>query len=155
MLFRSQPPPVERQVAEGSRRPAREQKVPVREGNVYGESRHPTDISKDIEKWGSWKQMIGEQPSRSRTAPPLRDEQVPGPSYTLSLPQSRQRSAERNLPIFLPPSMHAHREPTPVISSSSSDDEEEEDLGSDPIPAEVLPQPQPSAPSPEIGRAHV
>ncbi len=65
-----QPPPVERQVAEGLRRPEREQKVPVREGNVYGESQHPTDISKDIEKRGLWKRMIGEQPSCSRTAPP-------------------------------------------------------------------------------------
>ncbi|PIL26313.1 hypothetical protein GSI_12069 [Ganoderma sinense ZZ0214-1] len=37
------------------------------------------------------------------------------------------RSAERNPPVPIPPSMRTHREPTPVISSSSSDDEEEED----------------------------
>ncbi|PIL37704.1 hypothetical protein GSI_01398 [Ganoderma sinense ZZ0214-1] len=107
------------------------------------------DISKDIEKRGSWKQMVGEKPSRSRTAPPSRDEQVPGPSYTRSLPQSRQRSAERDPPVPIPPSMRTHREPTPVILSSSSDDEEEEDMGSDPIPAFVLPQPESPAPSPD------
>ncbi|PIL33228.1 hypothetical protein GSI_04678 [Ganoderma sinense ZZ0214-1] len=45
--------------------------------------------------------------------------------------------------------MRTHREPTPVISSSSSDDEEEEDMGSDPIPAFVLPQPESPAPSPD------
>ncbi|PIL27391.1 hypothetical protein GSI_10539 [Ganoderma sinense ZZ0214-1] len=59
------------------------------------------------------------------------------------------RSAERDPPVPIPPSMRTHREPTPVISSSSSDDEEEEDMGSDPIPAFVLPQPESPAPSPD------
>ncbi|PIL36552.1 hypothetical protein GSI_00241 [Ganoderma sinense ZZ0214-1] len=59
------------------------------------------------------------------------------------------RSAEHDPPVPIPPSMRTHREPTPVISSSSSDDEEEEDMGSDPIPAFVLPQPESPAPSPD------
>ncbi|PIL32967.1 hypothetical protein GSI_05085 [Ganoderma sinense ZZ0214-1] len=59
------------------------------------------------------------------------------------------RSAERDPPVPIPPSMRTHREPTPVILSSSSDDEEEEDMGSDPIPAFVLPQPESPAPSPD------
>ncbi|PIL22579.1 hypothetical protein GSI_15268 [Ganoderma sinense ZZ0214-1] len=59
------------------------------------------------------------------------------------------RSAERDPPVPIPPLMRTHREPTPVILSSSSDDEEEEDMGSDPIPAFVLPQPESPAPSPD------
>ena len=134
------------------RRSERARKIPVHEGNVYGESRHPVDIFKDIEKRGSWNKIVGSSrnTSRSRTAPQSRDERVPGPSSSRSLPRSRDE------PVTCPPSRwNTPREPTPMISSGSSDaEEEEDDSGSpEPIPAESVQNPHSGAPS-ETAEAH-
>ena len=62
------------------RRATRERRVPVRPGNVYGESRHPVQQFKEIEKQGEWKKIVGEQPGRSRATGKSRSESVPGSS---------------------------------------------------------------------------
>ena len=81
------PPPPEDQPQ--PRQSGRARKVPVREGNVYGEARHPVEQFKEIEKQKTWKRVVGEQSSRPRTKPQQRGEQVPGPS---SVPQAPRHS---------------------------------------------------------------
>ncbi|KAL7280477.1 hypothetical protein ACG7TL_005409 [Trametes sanguinea] len=66
--------------------PARVQKVPIRPGNIYGESRHPIEQFKEIEKQGEWEKLIGQKPGRSRATGPSRSEQVPGNSSAPSPP---------------------------------------------------------------------
>ncbi len=150
-----QSPPVEGSGVDIPRRSGREGKIPVRKGNVYGETRHPTDIFKDIEKRESWKKMVETrgQPSRPRpaTVPLSRDERLPGPSSSKSLPRSRDEPAR-----CLPSKWNMPRESTPIISSSSSNDEAENDSGStpEPIPAESNPQPLPGAPNEMGSEAH-
>ncbi|KAI9066891.1 hypothetical protein FKP32DRAFT_1703571, partial [Trametes sanguinea] len=69
-----------------SRVPARERKVPVRPGNIYGEGKHPVQQFKEIEKQGEWEKIIGQKPGRSRAPGPSRSEQVPGNSSAPSPP---------------------------------------------------------------------
>ena len=61
-----------------TRQSKREKKVPRREGNVYGETRHPTDILKGGQR-KEWQQIEGSLPGPSRTSqqPSAPD---PGPS---------------------------------------------------------------------------
>ncbi|KAL7284517.1 hypothetical protein ACG7TL_001808 [Trametes sanguinea] len=66
--------------------PARVRKVPIRPGNIYGESRHPVEQFKEIEKQGEWEKLVGQKPGRSRTTGPSRSEQVPGNSSAPSPP---------------------------------------------------------------------
>ncbi|KAL7284847.1 hypothetical protein ACG7TL_002160 [Trametes sanguinea] len=66
--------------------PARVRKVPIRPGNIYGESRHPVEQFKEIEKQGEWEKLIGQKPGRSRATGPSRSEQVPGNSSAPSPP---------------------------------------------------------------------
>jgi hypothetical protein len=35
-------------------------KVPTQPSNIYGDSRHPTEVEKDIEWTRIWKDMVGE-----------------------------------------------------------------------------------------------
>ena len=62
------------------RRSMRQRKVPTREGNVYGESRHPTQQYRDIESQRTWRRLIGEAPSSSSVSQASQDEQIPVPS---------------------------------------------------------------------------
>ena len=64
-----QAPPVQPQP--GPSRPVRERKVPVRPGNVYGESRHPVDIEKDIRRKKDWSKVVGERPQSTRVRKPV------------------------------------------------------------------------------------
>ncbi|KAL7284806.1 hypothetical protein ACG7TL_002116 [Trametes sanguinea] len=66
--------------------PARVRKVPIRPGNIYGESRHPVEQFKEIEKQGEWEKLVGQKPGRSRATGPSRSEQVPGNSSAPSPP---------------------------------------------------------------------
>jgi hypothetical protein len=67
----AQPPP---------RRSGRHREAPVRPGNVYGEKRTPTEISRDVERQTYWKKTV-EGSSRSRNQPNVRlPELVPGSS---------------------------------------------------------------------------
>jgi hypothetical protein len=60
------PPPAEEPVP--LRRSSRLRKVPTRPGNVYRDSRHPTEVEKDIEWTRTWKDMVGKLGS-SHTKP--------------------------------------------------------------------------------------
>ena len=143
-----QSPPEQRSGVSSPQRPVREQKVPVHKGNVYGETWHPTDIFKDIEKWTLWKKMVegcGKSScSRPATVPPSRDERLPGPSSPKSLPRSHDKSAQ-----CLPSKWNMPREPTPMVSSSGSDTEDEHAPGivPQPKPAEARSNPHSGAPS--------
>ena len=77
-------PPVE------PRRSGRERKPVTRRGNVYGEQRMPTDIIKDIEKQGRWKEMTGQGKgsSQAKPGPSRQQKQVPGPSSAPQPPAS-------------------------------------------------------------------
>src|ERR1700761_6457129 len=48
------------------RRSARLRKIPARPGNVYGDSRHPTEIEKDVQRTRTWRKMTEGTPSSSR-----------------------------------------------------------------------------------------
>ncbi|KAI0326912.1 hypothetical protein GY45DRAFT_1378894, partial [Cubamyces sp. BRFM 1775] len=63
-----------------NQRSTHERRVPVRPGNVYGESRHPVQQFKEIEKQGEWKKIVSEQSGRSRATGKSRSESVPGSS---------------------------------------------------------------------------
>ncbi|CDO75026.1 hypothetical protein BN946_scf184640.g1 [Trametes cinnabarina] len=65
---------------------ARERKVPVRPGNIYGESKHPVQQFKEIEKQGEWDKITGQKPGRSHATEPSRSEQIPGNSSAPSPP---------------------------------------------------------------------
>ena len=137
----SPPSPPVRTRAPSPRRSGRERKVPTREGNVYGESRHPTDIFKDVEKETSWRNMVKtrSQPSRSRPAsgPVSRNESpVPGPSSSNVHPRSVPQSRDPSRP---PSKWNTPRESTPVLSSGSSDAEKQNapESNPDPEPAEA------------------
>src|SRR6201984_2230440 len=65
----SPPPP-----APQPRRSQRNKRVPTRPGNVYGESRHPANIERDVRRTRTWKQMTESGPSRpgeSSTSEPI------------------------------------------------------------------------------------
>ena len=57
------PPPAPEPVP--LRRSDRLRKIPTRPGNVYGDSRHPTSIEKDVRKVRTWRQMTDNQPGSS------------------------------------------------------------------------------------------
>jgi hypothetical protein len=62
------------------RRSGRHREAPVCPGNVYGEKRTPTEITRDVERQSYWKKTV-EGSSRSRNRPPVRQpELVPGTS---------------------------------------------------------------------------
>src|SRR6201984_1837554 len=65
----SPPPP-----APQPRRSQRNKRVPTHPGNVYGESRHPANIERDVRRTRTWKQMTESGPSRpgeSSTSEPI------------------------------------------------------------------------------------
>ena len=62
------------------RRSTRQRKVPTREGNVYGESRHPAQQFRDIESQRTWRRLVGEAPDSSSVPQTRQDEQIPVPS---------------------------------------------------------------------------
>src|ERR1700761_9330392 len=61
----SQPPPSAPEPVP-PRRSARLRKIPARPGNVYGDSRHPTEIEKDVQRTRTWRKMTEGTPSSSR-----------------------------------------------------------------------------------------
>ena len=63
------------------RRSGRHWETPVRPGNVYGEKRTPTEITRDIKRQTYWRNTV-EGSSRSRNQIPVRQPEnpVPGPS---------------------------------------------------------------------------
>ena len=144
----SPPSPPVRSRAPSPRRSGRVRKVPTREGNIYGESRHPTDIFKDVERETSWRNMVNQPgPSRSRPASGTvsrNESPVSGPSS--SKPQPRSLPQSRN-PSHPPSKWNTPRETTPVIPSSSSDAEEQDAAEShlDPEPAQASPEPHSGA----------
>jgi len=75
------------------RRSARLRKVATRPDNVYGD-RHPTKVTRDIERTRTWKKMVEGQPGSSRLRP-SQDRTVPGdtPEQTVSdLPTTESES---------------------------------------------------------------
>ena len=82
------PPPAPEPVP--LRRSGRQRKVPTRPGNVYGESRPPVAIEKDIERNRTWKKMTenmpgsfgddstsGQAPAPEQSAPPVPQSDTP------------------------------------------------------------------------------
>ena len=55
-----------------------QRKITTCPGNVYGEQRHPTKITKDVEQSSKWKTIIENQPSSSRTDQTSDQRQIPG-----------------------------------------------------------------------------
>src|SRR5260370_30005624 len=55
-----------------------QRKIPTHPGNIYGEQRHPTKITKDVEQSSKWKTMVEDQPSSSRTDHTPIQWQIPG-----------------------------------------------------------------------------
>ena len=74
----AQPPPPPAPEPALPRRSVRLRKVPTRPDNVYGEDRHPTQITKDVERSSKWKEMVGKQPGRSRSDSTPGQRQIPG-----------------------------------------------------------------------------
>jgi len=92
-------------VPSAPRRPQRTRKVPRREGNIYGETRHPVDILRDPKNKKGWREAEKSAPKpRENTSQP--SQPVPGPS---TLP--RQESV-----------------PLPPISPTSSEEDVERGL---------------------------
>lgn len=78
------PPPMDEQPQQEAgpsepRRSGRERKVKMRPDNAYGETRHPTDIYRDIESGKTWRDIIGDE-GRSHQPQKWSRRQVPGPS---------------------------------------------------------------------------
>ena len=71
------PPRREQTPQPTTRRSKRSKKVPRREGNVYGETRHPVEILQGKEK--EWRHIEGSVPGASRM-PPETSAPEPGPS---------------------------------------------------------------------------
>src|SRR5580700_5722490 len=59
------PAPVE-QPAAGPSRPQRTRSAPNRPGNIYGETRNPVDIERQIRTKKDWSRIVGERPRSSR-----------------------------------------------------------------------------------------
>src|ERR1700761_6393421 len=61
----SQPPPSAPEPVP-PHRSVRLRKIPAHSGNVYGESRHPTEIEQDVQQNRTWRKMTEGTPSSSR-----------------------------------------------------------------------------------------
>jgi len=67
------------------RKSGRQRKVPTRPDNVYGERRHPTEVTKDIERKRTWKRLVenpkGSSPRRSSRQAPRQQspDEIPSP----------------------------------------------------------------------------
>lgn len=82
----------------GPSRPVRERRAPVRPGNVYGESRRPADIERNITSVRRWQRNIGidsDAPSTRSRARQSRNEQAPVPSSSNSPAPSDTRTDSR------------------------------------------------------------
>ena len=76
-------------------RSGRQVKAPTRKGNVYGETKAPTEIIRETAGKHSWEKKVGESSRGSRTSQTQRDpgpssaQEVPTPRITTPVPQSR------------------------------------------------------------------
>jgi hypothetical protein len=68
-------------------------KVPVQEGNIYGESRHPVKQFQDIQQESTWEGII-KSPNRFQS---LEDsKEIPGPSSTIPVPPEPDTSFRKS-----------------------------------------------------------
>jgi hypothetical protein len=105
-------------------RSGRQVKAPTRKGNVYGESKAPTEILRETAGTRSWKKKVGESSQGSQSKQKRRD---PGPSSAASTPREATPEPPSRQKRVVQESSKKKKEE----SSESSEEESEEETSSE------------------------
>ena len=110
----------------GPSKPQRECRVPTKPGNVYGESRHPTDILNQTRKLKDWKGIVGE-----RTSCPQQRKAKDAPQQPEPDSEEDQLSEEEEKPSEDEVEWTLSKEPTEVTPQSEPEESKESGASSD------------------------
>jgi DNA segregation ATPase FtsK/SpoIIIE-like protein len=109
-------------------RSGRQVKAPTRKGNVYGETKAPTEIIRETAGTRSWEKKVGESSQGSQSKQKQRD---PGPSSAASTPrEATPEPASRQKQVVQESSKKKKEESSESFEEESEEeasDEEEED----------------------------